>query len=88
MSGAENARNALVFAQDGSRLAQLGEQRAGIAQRIHDRQIKFAGLGYAMANAREEVRAQADRIAPSNHEDGVAQVIMQLLKEGKIGKGA
>ena len=50
--------------------------------------IRFAGLGVAMANAREEVRAQADLIAPSNHEDGVAQVIMQLLKEGKIGKGA
>jgi len=50
--------------------------------------IRFAGLGVAMANAREEVRAQADLVAPSNHEDGVAQVIMQLLKEGKIGKGA
>jgi len=50
--------------------------------------IRFAGLGVAVANAREEVRAQADLVAPSNHEDGVAQVIMQLLKEGKIGKGA
>ena len=50
--------------------------------------IRFAGLGYAMANAREEVRAQADHIAPSNHEDGVAQFIMQLIKEGKIGRGA
>jgi len=47
--------------------------------------IKFAGLGCAMANAREEVRAQADLVAPSNHENGVAQVIMQLIKEGKIG---
>ena len=50
--------------------------------------IRFAGLGCAVANAREEVRAQADLVAPSNHEDGVAQVIMRLLKEGKIGKGA
>ena len=38
--------------------------------------IRFAGLGCA------------DLVAPSNHEDGVAQVIMRLLKEGKIGKGA
>ncbi len=50
--------------------------------------IRFAGLGCAVANARAEVRAQADLVAPSNHEDGVAQVIMQLLKEGKIGRGA
>lgn len=50
--------------------------------------IRFAGLGVAVANAREEVRAQADLVAPSNHEDGVAQVIMQLIKEDKIGKGA
>lgn len=49
--------------------------------------IRFAGLGCAVANAREEVRAQADLIAPSNREDGVAQVIMRLLEEGKIGKG-
>ena len=50
--------------------------------------LKAAGLGCAMANAREEVRAQADLVAPSNKEDGVAQVIMQLISEGKIGKGA
>lgn len=50
--------------------------------------LKVAGLGCAMANAREEVRAQADQTVPSNREDGVAQTIMQLLAEGKIGKGA
>lgn len=50
--------------------------------------IQFAGLGCAMANARAEVRAQADLIAPANHEDGVAQVIMRLIREGKIGGGA
>lgn len=47
--------------------------------------IKAAGLGCAMANARDAVRAQADLVAPSNEEDGVAQVIMRLLEEGKIG---
>lgn len=50
--------------------------------------LKAAGLGCAMSNAREEVRAQADLVAPSNKEDGVAQVIMQLIREGRIGKGA
>ncbi len=50
--------------------------------------IRFAGLGCAVANAREEVRAQADLVAPSNREDGVAQVIFRLLAEGRLGKGA
>jgi len=34
------------------------------------------------------VRRQVDHIAPSNREDGVAHVVMQLLHEGTIGKGA
>ncbi len=50
--------------------------------------IRFAGLGCAVANAREEVRAEADLVAPPNSEDGVAQVIMRLLRDGKLGKGA
>ena len=41
--------------------------------------LRFAGLGYAMGNAGERVRAQAPRVAPSNDEDGVAQVIEQLV---------
>lgn len=49
--------------------------------------IRFAGLGCAMANARDEVRRQADFIAPSHREDGVAQVIMRLIEQKKIGKG-
>lgn len=47
--------------------------------------IRMAGLGCAMANAREEVRACADLIAPSNRENGAAQVIMQLLRENRLG---
>ena len=34
--------------------------------------IKYAGLGIAMDNAQEPVKAAADYIAPSNDEDGVA----------------
>lgn len=47
--------------------------------------IRYAGLGCAMANARAEVRACADLIAPPHDESGVAQVILQLLAEGRIG---
>ncbi len=40
--------------------------------------IEEAGTGFAMANAPEEVRAHADVIAPSNAEDGVAQILEKL----------
>lgn len=41
--------------------------------------IKFAGLGVAMANAQEEVKAEADYITASNDEDGIVQVIEQFM---------
>lgn len=37
--------------------------------------IRSAGIGVAMANAEPEVLAVADLVAPSNQEDGVAQVL-------------
>ena len=41
--------------------------------------IEFAGLGVAMGNAFEEVKAAADYITGSNEEDGVAQVIEKFV---------
>ena len=41
--------------------------------------IKAAGLGIAMANAPEHVKAVADEIAPSNDEDGVAAIIEKWI---------
>lgn len=41
--------------------------------------LQVAGTGVAMANASDEVRAVADRIAPSNNEDGIAVVLDDLL---------
>jgi hydroxymethylpyrimidine pyrophosphatase-like HAD family hydrolase len=43
--------------------------------------IRAAGLGVAMGNAPEEVKAVADRIAPSHDEDGLAEVVRWLLDE-------
>ena len=37
--------------------------------------IQKAGMGVAMANAAPETLAAADRVAPSNQEEGVAQVL-------------
>ena len=39
--------------------------------------LRCAGVGVAMANAAPETRAEADLVAPSNQEDGVAQVLSQ-----------
>jgi Cof subfamily protein (haloacid dehalogenase superfamily) len=41
--------------------------------------LTWAGTSYAMANAHASVLAATTRVAPSNDEDGVAQVIEQLL---------
>ena len=41
--------------------------------------LAWAGRAYAMANAHPEVLAAADHRAPSNDEDGVAQVVEELL---------
>ena len=48
--------------------------------------LEFAGAGWAMANGCEEARACTPLIAPSNREDGVAQVIERYLAEGKLGR--
>ncbi|MFP5347826.1 MAG: HAD family hydrolase [Actinomycetes bacterium] len=42
--------------------------------------LGWAGRGYAMANGHPEVLAAADAIAPPCDEDGVAQVIEELLR--------
>lgn len=41
--------------------------------------LAWAGAGYAMANAHPNVLAAAERFAPANDDDGVAQVIERFL---------
>ena len=41
--------------------------------------IEMAGLGIAVANAEDEVRAAADTVTASNDEDGVANTILERL---------
>ncbi len=43
--------------------------------------IRAAGLGVAMGNALPEVKAAADRVAPSQQDDGLATVVEWLLEE-------
>lgn len=41
--------------------------------------LGFAGFGVAVANSPQSVQRYADRIAPSNTEEGVAQVLEEIL---------
>lgn len=41
--------------------------------------LQSAGLGVAVANSPESVKSQADRVAPANTEEGVAQVLEEIL---------
>ncbi|MEP6817458.1 MAG: Cof-type HAD-IIB family hydrolase [Marmoricola sp.] len=43
--------------------------------------LTWAGSSYAMGNAHPTVRAVADHVAPTNDDDGVAQVIEELLSQ-------
>ena len=40
---------------------------------------KYAGLGVAMANAKNEVLAAADYVTASNDENGILQVIQKFV---------
>lgn len=42
--------------------------------------IQCAGTGYAMENAAPDIKLAADKIAPPNFEDGVAQVLEALFE--------
>jgi Cof subfamily protein (haloacid dehalogenase superfamily) len=44
--------------------------------------IDCAGVGVVMGNAADEIKAHADLIAPTNQEEGVAQVIEQYVLQG------
>ena len=49
------------------------------------RMLRWAGLGVAVADAVPEVLEAADMVAPRTEEDGVAQVLEQLLDQALIG---
>jgi Cof subfamily protein (haloacid dehalogenase superfamily) len=46
--------------------------------------IQFAGLGVAMGNASEEIKAQADFITDTNMNDGVAKVVEEFILKTEL----
>jgi hypothetical protein len=58
---------------DASQVMALGDQQNDLAM------IRYAGLGVAMGNALDEVKAAADHVTASNREDGVARAIERFV---------
>ena len=50
--------------------------------------LEWAGTSCAMENGAPEVKARSTRVVPSNAEDGVAQAVEALLRDGQLGGGA
>lgn len=48
--------------------------------------ISYAGIGVAMQNARDEVKAVADFVTGSNEEDGLVQVVDTFILKGSCNK--
>lgn len=65
------------------RLAITPEEIVAVGDGYNDvSMIRFAGLGVAMANAHEPVKANANYVTPhTNDEEGVAWLVKKLLKE-------
>lgn len=75
--GVDKARSLESFL---SRLGMRREELAAFGDGYNDiSMIRYAGLGVAMANAKDEVKAAADYVTLSNDEDGVAYAIEQLI---------
>ena len=47
--------------------------------------LEYAGSGYVMQNANEQLLARVPLHAPANTDDGVARVLEELLARGEIG---
>lgn len=75
-------------------LERLGEmygispsQMVAIGDNFNDlNMFRYVGLSVAMENAPEEVKSSADMIAPSNDEEGVAEVLERLILQARRNK--
>jgi hypothetical protein len=62
------------------RLGVAREDVIAVGDNLNDlAMIEYAGLGVAMGNAPEALRARADVVAPSNEEHGLAEVIERFI---------
>lgn len=77
---AEGVSKATGLAQVCARLGIDRSEVIAFGDALNDLEmLQWAGRGVAMANAIDVVKEAADEIAPANDEDGVAQVIEEML---------
>jgi Cof subfamily protein (haloacid dehalogenase superfamily) len=83
MSAAEvNKGAALAFLAERHGIKR--EEIMAIGDSLNDLEmIRYAGIGVAMANARPEVKMEADYITGTNEEDGVARAIEKFVLNGE-----
>jgi len=75
-----NCSKGLGLADVARRLGVQATDVLAIGDNVNDiEMIAWAGLGVAMENGAELLKQAAHRIAPSNDEEGVAQIIEELL---------
>ena len=56
------------------------EEIIAIGDNFNDKEmIEFAGIGIAMGNAPDEVKAVADYITETNNNDGVSRALKKIL---------
>ncbi len=80
LSGADSGKGAALRAIAG-KLGILPEEIVAFGNADNDMDMmEFAGLGVAVANSPKHVREMADRVVPSNDEEGVAQMLEELLE--------
>lgn len=60
---------------DAGEVVAFGDERNDVGM------LRWAGLGVAMASGAPDAIAAADRVAPSNDDDGVATVLTELLDD-------
>jgi len=70
----------VALAQIAGRLGLTAEQSAAFGDSYNDLpMVEWAGMGVAMENARPELKAVAQRVAPTADADGVGAVLDQLF---------
>ena len=76
--GIDKARSLAVLLKE---IGLTREEMIAVGDGFNDlSMIQFAGLGVAMANAKDVVKEAADYITLSNEEDGVAAVVEKFMK--------
>ncbi len=78
--GGATTSKAQALRQMGSLLGISRDEMMAVGDSPNDMaMLREAGTAVAVGNAKDEVKAIADYIAPSNHEDGVADAIEKLV---------